>query len=66
MKSMQNKKFISAREAAAYLGVGYRTFLNMVKGGMIPYICPNGKMRKYDIVDLEEYMNGCKVNAKLR
>lgn len=61
---MKEKKVISAKEAAAYIGVGYRTFLNMVKDGKIPYLCPYGKMRKYDVGDLDGFINKCRIDAK--
>lgn len=61
---MAKNKIISAREAAAYIGVSYRMFLNMVKDGKIPYLCPNGKTRKYEIDELEKLLKDCKVNAR--
>lgn len=49
-------RFLTAKEAAKYIGVGRWTFNHLVRDGFIPKIFVSGKRASYSTKDLNDYI----------
>lgn len=59
MKTAEGPRLLLIREAAAYLGVGRRTFDRLLSEGVIPIVKRNG-FRRVDRADLDKWIDSGK------
>jgi excisionase family DNA binding protein len=55
-------RLILTRDAAKYLGLSERTLWAMAKDGRVPCV-KIGKLKRFDIADLDAFINRCKQNG---
>ena len=58
-ESELSPRMLNTEQAAAYLGISKKTVYNLTKNGQI-ISCKIGNSRKYDIQDLENFIQECK------
>ena len=56
-----NKKYLTAKEAAEYLGLTIQGIWKLAFNKKIRYYKPNGKMIYFAVSDIEDYVTGGEV-----
>jgi excisionase family DNA binding protein len=55
------ENLLKPQELAAYLGISLNTVYSWVWSKKIPYHKPGGKLVRFNLADVDEYLKKCKI-----
>lgn len=58
---MENKRYLNIKEASTYMGVSRWTLYDLAGRGEIPPIKLSSKMLRFDVKDIDRYMEKKKI-----
>lgn len=62
--NLQNRKLMTSKEAAEYLGLSLSYFRKMMMRRVIPMFKPGGKVCFFDQADLDAYMQSVRISSQ--